>query len=884
MKDPVTFSNEVIPASAGTGKTFQLTDKFITLMNQGVKPESIVALTFTNKASAEFFEGILEKLAKSSKHSDEPNLIRDITNVPELNSQKAIELLRTFINSMPFLELGTLDSFLYKMINHIPFEMGIAGEFEILTEHEATIVRENVCRKVFNDKISSDDFLIAFKLASFGKEGSGMLFKLNQFIEKAHSKFIYNPEPELWGNKSRIWPDKFQWKVLEKKVLKEKTNRLITLIEETDIKEKIATKLKSFLLWIIETKPGNPVPKTHETIHKNFLEGLNDIKLGNAKINVERNKFEISGEMADLFLDVISHIIGLQLETHLMRTRGLWKVLQSYENEYGRDIRQKGRLTFSDFPYFLSKNNRSISNMVDILEYRIDAKYDHWLLDEFQDTSREQWNAIENLVDECAMDPESGRSVFIVGDIKQSIYAWRGGDTKIFKEQREKYRNLGPQRFKETNLDESRRSSQPVITTVNSIFGNKDKLHQIFPSIEGRWEYENHTTVHKDRPGFTSWKCAEKVSRHEKLNTKLELTAEIIQELNPSKNNLHIGILVQKNKTGSQITEYLRKHTALKITNDTKIYIAKDNAVGIALLSIFRLSAHPKDHFSWGHVIMSPFKKMIEEKYPSIEKLGEFVRSSLWKDQFTETLRKLVSSLEVQLDHFNSIRVDQLLKAASIFDKRGSRSIDSFVRFMENYTLRETGQPGTVQVMTIHQSKGITFDSVILPELEGNTFSSINLGTEIKYNVTHEPQWILNMPNKRYIEIDPQLNQYKTNKVANDTYEQICKFYVALTRAKYANYLITEESEISSKSDNFVSLLSETIKSEELNSGMLYSCGDSEWYKKIKSKKEIVPIIKKPMPLPSENLRREHNIQLAKEKVSEKLSSEDIFKRNSATN
>ena len=53
MKDPVTFSNEVIPASAGTGKTFQLTDKFITLMNQGVKPESIVALTFTNKASAE---------------------------------------------------------------------------------------------------------------------------------------------------------------------------------------------------------------------------------------------------------------------------------------------------------------------------------------------------------------------------------------------------------------------------------------------------------------------------------------------------------------------------------------------------------------------------------------------------------------------------------------------------------------------------------------------------------------------------------------------------------------------------------------------------------------------------------------------------------------
>ncbi|MEE2967397.1 MAG: UvrD-helicase domain-containing protein [Verrucomicrobiota bacterium] len=877
MNNPVTFVNEVIPASAGTGKTFQLTDKFINLMNQGVKPENIVALTFTNKASAEFFEGILEKLAKSSKHFDDPMSISDITGVPELSSDKAIKLLRTFINAMPSLEMGTLDSFLYKMINHIPFEMGIAGEFEILTEHEATIAREKVCRKVFDDKVSSDDFLIAFKLASFGKEGSGMLFKLNQFIERAHGKFIYNPEPELWGNKSRIWPDEFQWTVLEEDILKEKINRLSTLIEETEVKEKVATKLKSFLSWIIETKPGNPVPGIHKTIHKNFLEGFKDIKSGNAQINVERNKFEISGELAELFSDVISHMIGLQLETHLMRTRGLWKVLQSYEDEYGGNVRQKGRLTFSDFPYFLSKNNWSTSNMIDVLEYRIDAKYDHWLLDEFQDTSREQWNAIENLIDECAMDSESGRSVFIVGDIKQSIYAWRGGDTKIFKEQREKYRDLGPERFKETHLDESRRSSQPVITTVNSIFGSKDKLHDIFPSIEGRWEYEKHTTVHKDRPGFTSWTCAEKTGRYEKLNAKLELTAEIIRKINPSENKLNIGVLVQKNKTGRQITDYLRQHTGLKVTNDTKIYIAKDNAIGIALLSIFRLSAHPGDEFSWGHVMMSPFRRMIEAEYPSIEKLGSFVRSSVWKDQFTETLRKLVSSLGIQLDQFNTMRVDQLLKAASIFDKRGSRSIDAFVRFMENYTLRETGQPGTVQVMTIHQSKGITFDSVILPELEGNTFSSMNLGTEIKYNATHDPQWILNMPNKRYIEIDPQLNRYNTDKIANDTYEQICKFYVALTRAKYANYLITEESEITSKSDNFVSLLSDTIKSEDLNNGTLYSCGDSEWYEKIAQEEETPPIQKKPLPLPSENLRREKNTQSATEEVSEKLTSEDIF-------
>ena len=66
MNKPVNFLNEIIPASAGTGKTYRLTNKFIQLMHQGVKPESIVALTFTKKAAAEFFEEIMEVTKKGS--------------------------------------------------------------------------------------------------------------------------------------------------------------------------------------------------------------------------------------------------------------------------------------------------------------------------------------------------------------------------------------------------------------------------------------------------------------------------------------------------------------------------------------------------------------------------------------------------------------------------------------------------------------------------------------------------------------------------------------------------------------------------------------------------------------------------------------------------
>ena len=870
MKPPVTFINEVIPASAGTGKTFKLTDKFIGLMNDGVKPENIVALTFTKKASGEFFEGILEKLAESSKHFDDPESISNITAVSELDSEKAIKLLRIFINAMPSLEMGTLDSFLYKMINNIPFEMGIDGEFEILSDPEILVARESVFRKVFDGKASSNEFFLeALKIFSFGKEESKVLSQLNEYIQNMHSKFIYNPEAALWGNESFIWPE-FQWEVLDRKTLKEKIKRILRLNEQMEIREKVSTKMKLFLSWIVETETGNPVPEDYVRVCNYLLERINDIKSGNAKITVDRSPYEISGELAELFSDVISHLVGIILRTQAKRTRGLWKVLQSYEDEYSKKVRQKGRLTFSDFSYFLSEKNKFNSGLIDLLEYRMDAKYDHWLLDEFQDTSRKQWNAIENLIDECAMDPGAGRSSFIVGDIKQSIYAWRDGDSRIFNEQRRKYKNLGPERFRETNLNESRRSSEPVIETVNLIFGNKDKLHNIFPSIKERWEFKEHTTVHKDRPGFTSWISAEKAPE-----AKLGLIAEVIRKINPSKNKLSVGILVQKNNTGNLITKYLRKHTNLKVTNDIKICIATDNAVGIALLSIFRFSAHPEDKFSSGHIMMSPFRKIVEDKFPDIERFGHFIRSSVWKNQFTETIRGLVSC--INFDDFNSMRVSQLLKVAAIFDKRGSRSIDEFVQFMENFTVRESGEPGLIQVMTIHQSKGLTFDSVILPELGGKKFSSKDLGTEIKYNEHHEPQWILSMPNKGIVEADTQLNKYNTEKVTNAIYEQICKFYVALTRAKYANYLITEESEIKSTSDNFVRLILKTIKPEDLNNGTLYSCGDPEWHEKIIQEERIPPIQKKSLPLPSENLRRKIPTQLTEE-VSEKLTSEDIFK------
>jgi ATP-dependent exoDNAse (exonuclease V) beta subunit len=85
--------------------------------------------------------------------------------------------------------------------------------------------------------------------------------------------------------------------------------------------------------------------------------------------------------------------------------------------------------------------------------YRTDQKFDHWLLDEFQDTSRPQWKILKTFIDEVVMDPEGQRSFFYVGDTKQAIYSWRGGDPDLFFEIFEEFNELQFETNKHQNLD-----------------------------------------------------------------------------------------------------------------------------------------------------------------------------------------------------------------------------------------------------------------------------------------------------------------------------------------------------------------------------------------------------------------------------------------------
>ncbi|NLT70830.1 MAG: UvrD-helicase domain-containing protein, partial [Verrucomicrobiaceae bacterium] len=217
--------NEMILASAGSGKTWQLTNRYIALMGLQLKsglpvaPERIIAVTFTRKAAGEFFDSILVKLAGAAADPKNAAALASDPNDPlsatlaTLTPKDFETLLRVFISRIPRLFLGTLDSFFANVLRAFPAEFGLTSDFQVMDEYQTEVAKARVYQSVFERRISSareenpaqDAFLEAFRRATFGKSEVKITRQLDGFIEELHDLYLSAPDPKLWGNAPAIW-------------------------------------------------------------------------------------------------------------------------------------------------------------------------------------------------------------------------------------------------------------------------------------------------------------------------------------------------------------------------------------------------------------------------------------------------------------------------------------------------------------------------------------------------------------------------------------------------------------------------------------------------------------------------------------------------------
>ena len=782
----------VIEASAGTGKTYSLVTRLIELIVAGVAPERIVALTFSRAAAGEIFNSFIARLANAAAREDIASEESAKLGV-KLERADFAKLLRTVISRQHLSLIGTLDSFLMRIVRMIPLELGLEGEVRVLSEYRSPVERMRLVGEIM--RLESDDsrkvLREAFRLAFNGAGERSFLKTFSDFIEAWHGCYRERPGESEWGVPGTIWGDK-------------PPRYLDVTIADIRAEAGKLERLKNV--------------RGGETFLKD-LAGFSGSALKPGKTVSDDSDVQRVMEMANAW----------RIADALSRTRGAYWLMRSYEAAYGLKVRAKGLVSFDDMPRLLLRMD---DHMRLALEYRIDARFDHWALDEFQDTSRSQWRAISNLIYEGSQR-EGEKSVFIVGDRKQSIYEWRGGDVGILGEQAERARLPGNRL---EPLNESRRYLGAISEAVNKVFG-EDVVRGAFDMDSApenaKWRCLQHESHDKSQQGFVEVVQATKKGSKANIGDFFEPIANSLNAVRPWERGLTCAILVRRNEDGEKIHAYLKSVGLDRVVFEGDSHVA-DSPVLAAMADLVRLAEHPSDAFAYAHILHSPLAAalwpngMPKPCAAAAELLGEFTKKGLGR-KFRET-REALKAVKDSWNVFTESRFEDFIKCAAEFDEiRDSKTrLSDFAEFLDRKTRRDYAAPGVVRIMTMHKSKGLGFDHVIVPLNEYDPLagsSSVNLDPLTGAS----PPWLLDHPGVAAAMGDAVLRQAEERREHAKRYGSLCLYYVAMTRAKKALTVILHPLSKTEKADG--GFASPERISDLIRMVGLTTSGDKEWFR-----------------------------------------------------
>jgi ATP-dependent exoDNAse (exonuclease V) beta subunit len=826
--------NEMLIANAGSGKTHALTTRVIRLLASGVEPRQIAALTFTRKAAGELLAGTFERLANAALDKKALSDLASHTDRPDLDFDQCRSLLARLVSQLGELGMGTIDSFFTRIARVFPLECGLSEDFRIAPEVEVEAARENALDALFQTESRADAGLAAFidlfrRIAR--RLGERNVFEtLRRGVEKLHATYLDTPSGFVWGDASSIW-GRVGCPVLDARPLREAASELISGIERDlpDLDSKALAKWKADCALVAEHTPGSMFSSNL----KAFFKKLSNVKTapdGRAYIptgNAHAARLYFVEAIPDLLEEMKLSLARPVFEEALTRSRALHEFMSRFESIYSARVRSSGIVTFSDITDLLSRRAGSEDWRIAV-GYRLDQRFDHWLLDEFQDTSRAQWNVLRAFIEEILMDPTGSRSFFYVGDTKQAIYSWRGGDPGLFHEIFAEYRAAleeGPA------LTESYRSCPEILDFVNAVFGNPASLIEPLrlPSLAVEkwllgWREHEPSPVTRNRVGHVCWSAVEEEdSGSEDLASPQDREVlRILKQVEPWKRGVSCAVLKRDNK-GIAILAGLLQSQGIPVAVEGRMNPCVDNPLGAAVLAALRMAVSPSDKIS----------RVIAVGFPALAVLGvdkpfDFRNRTLAQiavSGFAPLLRGWIAEMSLNSEPFLASRALELFDAAEEFDlsRKPSDGAGEFLSFLEKRQTTEAEATGAVRLMTIHQAKGLGFDMVICSGLDSaspnNRADKLALGPDLKH-----PSWGLVLPPADFLECDPLLDRRAMEIEADERYGEICTAYVALTRSKTALYVVTNRLKENTTSTNFARWLSLSVGQPP------YRSGNPDWF------------------------------------------------------
>ncbi len=902
-------------SSAGSGKTETLARRYIQtlLFNTDTYPQSILAITFTNKAAQEMRERILTKIKKlillDSETIEDFIALSDTEKItiPLIDNYKSYLKEKIFDNLLENFydfHVSTIDSFVNKIIKALSKNLHIPPDYEIITD-TSNYIDEGI--NILFEKLY-------YELKQPSQQG-----KIKELIDEFIDAYIsINASPlEIKWTPRKLFSSffKFFWdKETNLGRLSSKKNSVDHFKYFDDFK----SNFLNFYDTLLNSYDKQSLNKKNLPVIERIYDKLLHIQENNKEHTLASIVKEELGKIYGKILAPGKYLIKKKaiprINAPLKKLENLWfkimdltrKLTYSYALNYALPFKSV-YLTFRDeimTEEFLKnrnllfieelnlriremKSSYDISSLATEIYIYLADRFKHYLIDEFQDTNRMQWENLKIIVDEAI---SSNGSLFIVGDKKQSIYRFRGGDYSIIDEIETEYNNRVT--IYKILLDTNYRSAKKIIEFNNIIFEqaniknfvslmlkkNKKGIDEYTEKLINKYievyKFSKQTPYKEFDEGYIEIKTFS-VSKEERDEIIKEEIKRIMKDLSERNiiGNYSIGFLTREREEATKITEWLLE-MGYSVDSESTLDIRYSTFIN-EIISLLKFFNNPEDDLAFAEFITGKifnfFTEFSFEKLFNLRKHKDAPLYIVFRENYPEVWEKYIKEIfshragftsvsELILDicrKFKLFEIPEFSKYTSYLIKlievaefsSSENSLQGFLDYWqkappaaEEFKVMQSHEGHkSINVITIHKAKGLEFDVVIIPfayfkkELGGwGTIKSLY------YFKSSNNEWDVAYINENIAQASPYLYQVKLKETIQRTIDELNTIYVAFTRAKFELYILIQKD----SRNHLPELLSPVILQEE----EIYTYG-TKLASQIKSfqKKEITGYS---MPLP----------------------------------
>jgi ATP-dependent exoDNAse (exonuclease V) beta subunit len=772
-----------ILASAGSGKTFRLSGRLVELLRRGAQPASILASTFTRAAAAEIRDRVLGRVALAVLNEKDRAQLAIGTGLGPPDRGETVRLLRTLVGSIDRLQVRTLDSLFAAAVSACAADLGLPPEPRIVDEHERTRLEQDAVARLLAAE-DADELLATVAALNKGRERLSIAGAIRDAAVSV-ADVARDSAPGAWD-----WPTRPLASADDVRML----------LAELDTVAPVSDKRLQSAIGQLRANTSDIEPFDVEAWTALLAKGPV------ASVARGENTFfkkELPGDLVAALEPIVGHARDLVYDEVVRRTAATHRLAERFLAAFAEVKREAGAATFSDLVHAVAD-----AGAIDASElfFRLDAVVQHALFDEFQDTSALQWRALAPIVREIVAGDPGERTLFVVGDLKQSIYGWRGASPRLLAELPslvfEGDRDAGSA-IEDVRLDESHRSAQIVLDAVDDVFARIEVNPSIGEHGESaeRWRsaWTKHLAAKKDLDGVVELHIAGAESDGEggsqpaqraKKQAVLGRAAALVAELHAERPGMSIGVLCRTNAAVATVLNMLRDAGVSASARGVGSLL--DAAPVNAALDAILFADHPDDTVACFHVGATPLGAVLGVG-PDLHRSREARRAAsrrlrvqLGRLGAAELLRGWRDALAASMDDRESRRFEELIEAAGTLERTGIERPAELVAALRLASLDEAGG-APVAVMNMHQAKGLEFDAVVLCDLD-KSFSVRTRLAAARGRIDGRFDRVVRWPSQ--IACDETFEPLVAATKAEHFSEFLSLLYVALTRGKHGLFVV----------------------------------------------------------------------------------------------